>query len=201
MPVSPVSQHRSHGQVALAAAGLTLRVLGAADAQAYRELRLRMLSEHPEAYGSSYEEECELALATFAARLDSSLEPPERRVFGVFQLEGRMCATAGVMFDQRPKERHRAHVVAMYVSPECRGKGVGYHLIQACLDAAVRHPLSQIVYLKVTEGNDAARALYAACGFRSYGIEPDSMRIGSISYGAELMALPLESHGADSAPV
>jgi ribosomal protein S18 acetylase RimI-like enzyme len=46
--------------------------------------------------------------------------------------------------------------------------------------------------LSVTVGNTAARALYRQAGFCSYGIEPDSLRVGATLFDEEMMALHLE---------
>jgi RimJ/RimL family protein N-acetyltransferase len=46
--------------------------------------------------------------------------------------------------------------------------------------------------LSVTVGNEAARGLYLRAGFRTYGIEPRSLRIGGELYDEELMALALD---------
>ena len=45
---------------------------GSADAVEFQALRLRVLREHPEAYGSSEEEEAALPLEAIAQRLDDS---------------------------------------------------------------------------------------------------------------------------------
>ena len=43
-----------------------IRLLTDADAARWRDLRLRMLREHPDAFGSSYEEALARPLETFA---------------------------------------------------------------------------------------------------------------------------------------
>ena len=48
----------------------TVRRLAAADAACYRELRLEGLRGHPEAFGSSWEDEASRPLAWFAERLE-----------------------------------------------------------------------------------------------------------------------------------
>ena len=58
-----------------------LRRLGRNDAGPYRELRLLALQLHPEAFGSSFEEESSLSENAFAERLDDGL------VFGAWSAE------------------------------------------------------------------------------------------------------------------
>jgi RimJ/RimL family protein N-acetyltransferase len=70
---------------------------------------------------------------------------------------------------------------------------VAQRIVQSCLESARSRTGIDIVLLRLTAGNHAARALYASLGFRSYGVEPDSMRIDGVSFSTELMALPLGS--------
>jgi ribosomal protein S18 acetylase RimI-like enzyme len=76
---------------------------------------------------------------------------------------------------------------AMYVAPEARGQQIG----RALLDAALAHARSQSgirqILLAVTVGNHAARHLYRAAGFVTWGIEPDYLCIGDQFYDIEWM--------------
>ena len=49
----------------------SVRLLGPADAAAYRALRLDALQRHPCAFRASFDEEAGQALAEFAARLEA----------------------------------------------------------------------------------------------------------------------------------
>lgn len=181
--------------------GLRVRRLERADAPLYAAQRLRMLQEHPSAYGSSFEEENKLPLERFAERLAPAGTPPEAIYFGAFDAAGALLASAGVRFDQRPKERHRCHLVAMYAVPECRGTGVAALVMRACLAAADTREGIELMQLKVTEGNEAARRLYVAFGFQRYGLEPHAMQIDGRTFGAELMWRPLrDSQGSHDSP-
>ena len=75
-------------------------------------------------------------------------------------------------FYPKPKTRHKALVVGMFVVPDRRGTGVG----RALLDGAVQHALARggirTLVLTVTEGNVAATALYESFGFEAFGTEP-----------------------------
>jgi ribosomal protein S18 acetylase RimI-like enzyme/catechol 2,3-dioxygenase-like lactoylglutathione lyase family enzyme len=173
-------------------APIAARRLAQGDAPAYAALRLRMLTEHPEAYGSSAEEEGALSLTQFAARLDPGEGLSPRLSFGVFDGQGVLGATASVLFDQRKKESHRAHVVAVYVLPSWRGRGAGRLVLSACVDAARARPEVDMVLLRVTASNSRARRLYESYGFRTFGIEPRSLRLDGVSYDTALMALDLQ---------
>ena len=51
---------------------MRIRLLTPEDALSFRELRLRALKDHPDAFGSSYEEAANLSVEETAERLKSS---------------------------------------------------------------------------------------------------------------------------------
>jgi hypothetical protein len=57
--------------------------------------------------------------------------------------------------------------------------------------AAARAEGVQRLVLTVTEGNAHARRLYERAGFRSFGIEPDAIRVEGRSYAKNHMHLDL----------
>jgi GNAT superfamily N-acetyltransferase len=86
--------------------------------------------------------------------------------------EDRLVGTATVEFSERSKTRHKAHLIGMFVEASCRGLGTGHQLVEAALAAARARAEVNLVTLTVTEGNEAAIALYTRCGFRAFGTEP-----------------------------
>jgi ribosomal protein S18 acetylase RimI-like enzyme len=142
------------------------------DAPRYRELRLRALREHPDAFTSDADEEALKPLDWYAQRLGA----PGQAFWGAWE-EGALCGALGLEHDFRAKTRHRGKVVGMYVAPECSGRGGGRALLDALLAHARTVPLELLV-LTVTEGNRRAQALYERAGFRSFGIEPRAIRVG-----------------------
>ena len=166
-------------------ADLEIRPLAPADAALYREMRLRGLREHPEAFTSSYEEDSLKPPEAMEARLASQ----RNSFWGAFR--GReLCGAVGLEREGRAKVLHRAKVVGMYVVPEAAGQGIGARLLQALLARARAEGLESLV-LTVTEGNDAARSLYERCGFRSFGIEPRAIKVGPTYHAKNHMVLDL----------
>jgi ribosomal protein S18 acetylase RimI-like enzyme len=164
---------------------MEVRRLVAADASAYRTLRLRALREHPEAFTSSYEEDAAQPAAMAAQRLAS----PDFVAWGAFDGDA-LHGIVGLDRERRAKNRHKATVVGLYVVPEAGGQGVGHELLEA-LVAHARTAGIQSLVLTVTQGNAAALALYAQAGFGSIGIEPDAIRVGGRSYAKNHMYLDL----------
>jgi len=164
---------------------MQIRRLAPADASSYRTLRLRALREHPDAFTSSWEEDRDQPLEAAAARLAA------HAFWGAYQ-GAELYGFVGLEREQRPKNRHKATVVGMYVAPEVGGQGVGRALMLALLEYARGVGLASLV-LTVTDGNGAAQHLYQSVGFRSFGVEPDAIRVDGRSYGKNHMHLDLDS--------
>lgn len=93
------------------------------------------------------------------------------QAFGAFVAD-ELIGTVTVEFSAKPKTRHKALLIGMFVHESTRGLGAGKALVHAALAAAAERPGVQVVTLTVTEGNAPAIALYEACGFKTFGIEP-----------------------------
>ena len=166
-----------------------VRRLVPSDATPYRELRLRGLREHPDAFTSSYEEEIGQPTSKIAARLDPSANAMHA-MYGAF-VDGVLVGVVGIARENRAKNRHKATLIGMYVAGEMTGRGIGRALLQHALDEARRQPGLERLVLTVTQGNRAARELYAAFGFETFGVEADAIRIGDERYAKEHMAMSL----------
>ena len=164
-----------------------VRRLTHADLPAFRAVRLTALRQHPEAFGSSYEEESVLDLAGFA-RLVPETQPDA--VFGGFAGTD-LAGTAGLVVHPRLKQRHKGHVVGVYVAPEHRQSGLARQLMQAIIAAGQQADLA-LLHLAVTRGNEAARRLYLGLGFQIYGVERRALRVDGVWYDEELMMLDLD---------
>ncbi|MGO1976320.1 GNAT family N-acetyltransferase [Brachybacterium tyrofermentans] len=161
---------------------ISAKVLAPDDWPVWRELRLRALTEDPEAFSSTLER----ALARDG---DGG---PERETYwrGYFRLPGAafiavqsdgcegISTGAGVpagmarlLTTSTPGEP--AEVLSVWVAPEHRGHGVGRALIAACVGhLAAHHPKTRL-RLAVVETNRPARRLYESCGFGVIGRNPD----------------------------
>jgi ribosomal protein S18 acetylase RimI-like enzyme len=146
---------------------MPIRRLTSDDALAYRELRLRALREHPHAFTSDWEEASTRPLEESRQRLASAWVP----FWGAFDEGGALAGMVGLECASRAKERHKGTVVAMYVSREAAGRGVGRELLQALMLHARAIGLTDLV-LTVTEGNSSAIRLYREAGFTAFGTEP-----------------------------
>lgn len=142
-------------------------MLGARDAAAFQELRLRGLRECPTAFASSYEEEHETPLDVIADRLTPSAD---RAMFGAFD-ESILAGVVGIQREEMLKLKHKAFIWGMYVAPEYRNQSVGGRLVAGALKHAFMSYGVRQVNLGVNAQNVAAIALYERAGFRRFAIE------------------------------
>ena len=161
----------------------TLRRLTAADASAYRDIRLEGLARHPDGFGSAWEDEAEQSLAWFEQRIESAA------VFGGF-LSDELAGVASLMVPQGAKLRHKGVLMGMYVRPAARGTGMALALVQAVLSHA--RMVVEEVQLTVAPHNEAAQRLYRSVGFVEYAREPRSLKIDGKYQEAVLMTLPFQ---------
>lgn len=144
--------------------------LGPEDWRAYREVMLEGYGAHPEAFTSTREERERVPPDFWRARLDGDGSV----AFGVW-LGDDLAGVVAVVWATRPKERHRATLVGLYVRARYRGRGVASALVAAVLAEAESRPSIRVVDLTVSEPNQAARRLYERHGFVVFGLEPEAM--------------------------
>ena len=132
---------------------ITLRRAGPADWRIYRDLRLRALTEEPQAYSSTLERELQLTHQQWRERLGRALtvlaltdEELIGTATGLWQGDGDMM------------------IVAMYVVPHARGRGLAVRLIDEIAEAAMVGGGRRLL-LDLAEGNAAAELSYRRYGF------------------------------------
>ncbi len=167
---------------------MDVRMLTEADAHAYRDVRLRSLHEHPEAFSTAFEEEQALPIQTTAERLRAA--SPERFILGAF-VDDQLSGILGCHRSMGAKTRHKAHMGGMYVLPEARGRGIGNALLAETVARARSLPGLEELVLAVTVGNEQARRLYIQAGFEPYCVEPRYLKIGDQYFDIEWMILRL----------
>ena len=172
---------------------ITIRPLTLGDWEAWWPLRLRALQDHPDAFGSDYEEAVAEGEMSHRQRYVTSIGG-KHRIFGALDADGRLVGCAGILGSDRRKLRHRMDVWGMYVTPEARGTGTGHRLIQACIDHARTVEGVLQVHLTVTTHNATASRLYERCGFQRYGREPRALVLSDrTAIDEDLMVLMLDS--------
>jgi RimJ/RimL family protein N-acetyltransferase len=167
-----------------------IRRLIPADVAVYRALMLEAYDAHPDAFTSSVAERSALPLPWWTARLRDDAEAGEM-VIGAFARDA-LIGVAGLAFESREKAKHKATLFGMYVPAAHRNRGLGRRLVLAALAHASARPAARLVQLTVTDGNTAAEALYASCGFVRFGVEPFAVAIDNRFVGKVHMWRDLE---------
>ena len=143
--------------------------LKASDLGRYRELMLHAYAAAPDAFTSTPEERAAEPDSWWLKRV---ADPSGQSLaFGAFH-DDKLVGTATIEFGEKPKTRHKAKLIGMFVDESCRGLGAGAKLVNVALDAARDRPEVRVVTLTVTEGNASAIGLYERCGFLQFGVEP-----------------------------
>ena len=161
-----------------------LRRLLRSDASVLKELRLYALQESAAFFGSSFDEEKNRSLQQFEDQIANDL------VYGAF-IDGELTGMACAYVSPFKKMSHKLHVYGVFVHPAYRGKGIMKQLLERLLvDAFQSH---EVALASVVNGNGTALALFLACGFVSYGVETNGLKIDNHSY--DLILLRCDGHG------
>ena len=160
-----------------------VRLLGPADAAAYRALRLDALQRHPCAFRASFDEEAGQSLDELAARLEADA------IFGAY-CDGALCGLAGLEIPQARNKHHKGTLFGVYVCPDRRRAGLGTALVSRVIEHA-RTRVDQL-HAAVVVTAEPARALYRKLGFEPYGLEPRALKVGEEYFDQELLVLRLD---------
>ncbi|MBG9692318.1 acetyltransferase [Lysinibacillus sphaericus] len=163
---------------------MEIRLLTAQDATSYRTLRLEGLQTNPEAFGSSFEEEKDMALELFASRLEAQ----GSFTLGAFD-QNELCGVATLVQESKMKLKHKASIFAVYVSPKKRGHGLGKRLMQEIIKQGKQLADVEQINLTVVSSNESAKGLYTSLGFLMFGTEKRALKIDHQCFDEDYMVL------------
>lgn len=172
---------------------MLLRQLDAADLAAYRTLMLEAYTLAADAFTTTAEERAREPEAWWLRRIAD--RGGQGAAFGAWQ-GAALVGSVALEYSAKAKTRHGALLLAMYVRPAARGRGIARALLAAALDHAERRPGTRLVTLTVTEGNDAAIGLYEQAGFRAWGTQPMAIATSAGYKGRVHMWCPLAGSAA-----
>jgi ribosomal protein S18 acetylase RimI-like enzyme len=166
--------------VPASAAGIVVRQLGAADAPAYRALRIEALRRFPHAFRSDHGEALEQPLSWSEKRLST----PDEYWFGAFD-GNQLVGAVGLRTQQSVKVRHVATLTALVVDGDRHGQRIGSTLVAHLIAFARSLAYIRQVQLSVSEGNERAERLYDAFGFVQFGLERDAFSLDGRYYAKQ----------------
>jgi ribosomal protein S18 acetylase RimI-like enzyme len=164
----------------------TVRQLTPTDAGNLRAIRLEALTVYPENYTATYATECQHDTAWFADLLT------RETVFGAFDEEERLFATACLTPHTWDRNQHKATLRMVYVCAAWQGKGVARALIKAVLNYALTR--FEQVLLSVESTNASAIHLYESLGFKTYGCEPHATKMPDGRYLDDVLMVAFRTH-------
>lgn len=141
-------------------------------AKEYWRLRQEALKQNGEAFATTYEEA--INREDPLERTKQNLMSNESITYGSWE-NGTLVGVVTLLLERHTKMKHKAHIMAMYVNGEYRGKGIARSLLQAVIKKSKELGLEQL-HLTVVSSNTAAVNLYTSVGFQTYGIEKRSMK-------------------------
>ena len=165
------------------------------DAPRYRKLMLEAYELAPDAFTSTAEERAREPDSFWVKRIADPTRLTE--AFGAFEGE-ELVGTVALEFSAKPKTRHKALVIGMYVTEAARGRKAARALLDSAIESAKAREGILLLTLTATDGNEPAISLYRSAGFEVFGIEPMAI-LTPRGYKAKVhMCLPL-SHARTEA--
>jgi ribosomal protein S18 acetylase RimI-like enzyme len=167
---------------------MKIRLLIATDAEAYWDLRQQALKQSPEAFLMTYNEEIQQDQPV--EKYAEEIQNENRYTYGVFNNE-ELVGVGTLQVEKPLKIKHKANVLAMYVSVNNRGAGTGKKLLLHMIEKAKSLELEQL-QLTVVSNNYAAKSLYSSMGFIRYGLEVKALKLNGEYWDEEHMVLFLK---------
>ena len=167
---------------------MQVRLLTDKDAQLWWHLRLTALQDEPHAFAESAEEHERRTVEEtrqFFRRLNE-----ENFICGAFE-DGELAGMAGFYREKHAKFRHKGTIWGVYVRRQSRGQGMARALLTEVIRRARMIAGLEQVLLVVAATQERPRRLYESLGFRKYGVEPRSLKVGGDYIDDELMILQL----------
>jgi ribosomal protein S18 acetylase RimI-like enzyme len=164
---------------------MKIKMLMQEDWKIWKKFRLEALKNSPENFGDSYEEVLNWTDSDFQETI------AKNDVFCMFN-DYSIVSCAGFYVLNLEKTNCYGVVWGLYTHPDYRGKG----LASALMQKVFVHAKSRVrqLHLKCITSNLSAIAFYQKQGFKIYGMEPRTLKVGDIFFDTHLMVLDLEKN-------
>jgi ribosomal protein S18 acetylase RimI-like enzyme len=146
-----------------------MRVLAETEWPIWRDLRIRALTDAPDAFGRTLEGALAMTDDDWRAHFST-----DARTF-IAEIDG--TPVGGAVIRVEPDEPSIAGLFGMWVDPSVRRSGVAKALLEAA-EASARAFGATEIELEVTAGNEAAQTFYRSAGFIETG-RREPLRAGS----------------------
>ena len=95
----------------------------------------------------------------------------------------------------RERMRHKGLLFRMYVAAEYGGQGLGQQLVGEVVRRVREQTDIEQLNLTVVATNTSAKRLYEKAGFRSFSVERNALKNGTVYYDEEQMVLFVNRNG------
>jgi ribosomal protein S18 acetylase RimI-like enzyme len=164
---------------------ISIRFLGESDLAAFKALRLEGLREHPESFGTDFDEDSRQPDSVWSDRVRKAVDDSGGSIV-LADAGGELAGMVGIWRNGGVKNRHAANIWGVYVRPRYRRLKLADRMIGQALDWCRSRDV-RIVRLSVAAWNAAAVRCYRRCGFLVYGVSPEEIRIGEVYHDELLM--------------
>jgi ribosomal protein S18 acetylase RimI-like enzyme len=162
-----------------------IRSIRADDLATFKALRLEALRDHPEAFGSDYEESLREPESYWQERVGRAIESDGQIIF-LADAGSELAGMLGVFRSTGAKNKHAAMIWGVYTRPAYRGCGLTEKLMREAIAWAAKQNV-RILRLAVGTFNAPAIHCYQRCGFIVYGVSPEEIRVGDVYHDEILM--------------
>lgn len=163
--------------------GCDIKKLSEKDWALWKDIRLEALKLHPEAYGTSYEEELVCSDEYFMQNLINT------DIFGAFS-RNQLVGIAGFALNQHKKLKHKGILFTLYITEHYRGQGIANQLLETIIHHAQERVLQ--LHCGVNTTNQQAIQLYQKHGFQIFGTEPRALKVNGTFCDSHLMVLKFD---------
>jgi len=146
------------------------------ESKKYREIRLGCLKNHPESFGSTYEDEVKKSKLFFETCIKDKSQV--NVMYGAFDLSDndKLIGICGFAREERGSRQHWGSIVQVYLKPEYRGKNISFELSKFVIENIFMNNEIEYITLGVVMGNDSAFKLYEKLGFVQYGLQKNYIK-------------------------
>ncbi len=149
----------------------------------YKNLYMESIANSPQAFLWSKEE--------ISSKEDSEWQDRIKNMFFAITDDEKLVGMAGFYCEEKKKLAHIANIVRVYVSPECRGKGIGKKLLLTVIEEIKSKPEIKKIQLGVIATQISALNLYESVGFEKVGELKMAVKIDDRFYDQYLMEMIL----------
>ena len=170
---------------------IKFRLLDTKDRESYRQIRLECLTNYPEYFGDTYEEEVNSSTLKF----DKALRSVDKNSFlmGAYS-EDSLIGICGFIQDGRIKTSHLGELLQIYIDPSFSKHGIGSELLGLTIEKIFGNTFIDQILLNVVGENEKSINLYKKYGFVQYGILENYYKMGKISWTQIFMVLTRKNH-------